>query len=173
MENILLHFKLIRGVRRTLLVYLVWYYINLVHILLWYCTFLSLGNEMIARAPIYLIQCQTSRRFRTGETWGMLWANMMHSQMTMPWCTILSLSCSLIETVMVMWNAKEYTRWSSCVLISLNDFWTLVNVWGRPQMQKESCKTYTMMVRGKRRFEACMPHSKEQQTDVESLADHG
>ena len=39
-------------------------------------------------------------------------------------------------------------------------------------MQKENDKAHIVVVRKKRRFAVSMPHSKEQHTDVESLADH-
>ena len=64
---------------------------------------------------------------------------------------------------------KEYIGLSSCVLTSLRDFLALASVSVRPQMQKGNCKAHTMVMRAKWRFAACVPHSKEKQTDKVAL----
>ena len=52
MENIVLHFKLLRGMRGTPLVYVVWHHVKVAHILPGYGAYLNLDDEMIPRAPI-------------------------------------------------------------------------------------------------------------------------
>ena len=59
MECIILHLKFIREVRGTMLAYVVQHYVKMVHILFWYLAYLNLEKEMIAIAPLQLIQCQT------------------------------------------------------------------------------------------------------------------
>ena len=51
MENIVLHLKLVRGVRGTLLAYFVWCHIKVAHISSGYDAYLNLDKEMIT-API-------------------------------------------------------------------------------------------------------------------------
>ena len=51
-ENIVLYLKLMRGVRGTPLVYVVWHHIKVAHILPEYSAYLNLDKEMIARAHI-------------------------------------------------------------------------------------------------------------------------
>ena len=52
MENIVLHLKLMRRVRGTLLAYVVWHQIKVACILPVYLTYLNLDDEMTARALI-------------------------------------------------------------------------------------------------------------------------
>ena len=52
MENIVLHLKLVRGMRGTPLAYAVWCHIKVTHILPGYHAYLNLEGEMITRAPI-------------------------------------------------------------------------------------------------------------------------
>ena len=52
MENIVLHLKLVGGVRGALLAYAVWCHIKVVHVLPGYNTYLNLDEEMIVRASI-------------------------------------------------------------------------------------------------------------------------
>ena len=51
MESIVLHLKLVRGVRGALLAYVVWVQVKVVHILPGYGAYLNLDKEMIIRAP--------------------------------------------------------------------------------------------------------------------------
>ena len=53
MENIVLHLKLMRGMRGTPLDYVVWCHINVGHIYSKYGACLDLDEEMITRAPIF------------------------------------------------------------------------------------------------------------------------
>ena len=52
MENIVLHLKLVRGIRGALMAYLVQRHIMVAHITLGYGAYLNLDEEMITRAPI-------------------------------------------------------------------------------------------------------------------------
>ena len=46
-------------VRGTLLAYMAWHCVKVANILTWYLAYLSLDQDMIARAPLQLTQCQT------------------------------------------------------------------------------------------------------------------
>ena len=52
MDNIVLHLKLISGMRGAMLAYVVWYHIKVTHFLPGYGAYLNLDAKMIARAPI-------------------------------------------------------------------------------------------------------------------------
>ena len=52
MGNIVLHLKLVRGMKGTLLANLVWCHVKVAHISPGYNAYLNLDEEMIARAPI-------------------------------------------------------------------------------------------------------------------------
>ena len=52
MENIVLHLKLVRGLRGVLLAYVVWCHIKLAHISIGYDAYPNLDEELITRAPI-------------------------------------------------------------------------------------------------------------------------
>ena len=52
MENIVLLLKIMRGMRGTLLAYVVQHHIKVAHISPGYGAYLNLDKEMIARAPI-------------------------------------------------------------------------------------------------------------------------
>ena len=52
MESIVLHLKLLRGIRGTLSAYVVWGHVKMAQISLVYGTYLNLDKEMITRAPI-------------------------------------------------------------------------------------------------------------------------
>ena len=111
------------------------------------------------------------RRFKTGYMWGMLKANMMHSKMTMPWCIILSLSCSLTQTFIVMWNRERACRMIKLCLDNLKQFL------GPDKCVREAIdqerKLQSLMMKANWRLAANVSHSKEQQTDMERHAHHG
>ena len=52
MENIVLHLKLMRGMRRTLLTYVVRCHVKVAHVSSGYGAYLNLDEEMIVSAPI-------------------------------------------------------------------------------------------------------------------------
>ena len=52
MENIVLHLKLVRGMRVTPLAYVVWHHVKVAHISTGYGAYLNRDKEMIPRAPI-------------------------------------------------------------------------------------------------------------------------
>ena len=55
-ENIVLHLKLIRGMRGTPLAHVVQHFIKVANILHGYGAYLNLEEEMIARAPIFQLR---------------------------------------------------------------------------------------------------------------------
>ena len=52
MENIVLHLKLVRGVRGVSLAYVVWHHVKVAHIPPGHDAFLNLDEKMITRAII-------------------------------------------------------------------------------------------------------------------------
>ena len=52
MENLVLHLRFVRGMRGTLLAYVVWCYVKVDHIASGHDTYLNLDEKMITRAPI-------------------------------------------------------------------------------------------------------------------------
>ena len=65
MEDIVLHLKLVRGLRGTLLAFVIQCHVKVAHISAGYCAYLNLNDEMIARAPI--INAKSNRKM-TQET---------------------------------------------------------------------------------------------------------
>ena len=52
MENVVLHLKLVSGMRGALVTYVVWCNVNIAHIMPGYGAYLNLDEEMIARSSI-------------------------------------------------------------------------------------------------------------------------
>ena len=58
MEYVVLHLKLMGGVRETVLACVVWHYVKVAKTLFPYSAYLNFDKEIIARSPLQLTQCQ-------------------------------------------------------------------------------------------------------------------
>ena len=99
MENIVLHLKLLRGMRGVLLTYVVQHHTKVAYILSGYGTYLNLDKEMmVTRAPI------VDKKFNSRLTWIeiILTISVIHSKSTVPWCIIFSQRSSHTWTHMYM-----------------------------------------------------------------------
>ena len=66
MENIVLHLKLVRGMKGTPLAYVVWHHIKVAHVSHGYGAYLNLDKEMIIRA--HIVDAKSNLKM-TQETW--------------------------------------------------------------------------------------------------------
>ena len=74
-------------------------------------------------------------------------------------CILSSLSCSMTWTFIAMWYRERVCWMIKLCLDILKQFWGLISVSGRLQMQKEGCKAHTMAVRATWRSVASVLHS--------------
>ena len=142
--------KLIRGVRRDLLAYVVWQHIKVSCISPGYAAYLNLDKEMITRAPIlekrldfnlsqesfdrvyFDYQCNT---FKIDNA--LMYQNLLKKY-------------SWILMHMIKWSKEWVCRMvKHCILMPTNDFLALNMSPGRLQNEKENCKLFTIMVREK------------------------
>ena len=156
LENIVLHLKLVRGIRGTLPAYVIWCHIKVAHILPGYGTYLNLDNEVIARAPI--IDSRSNLKM-TQET-----LDMIHSRLMMPWYIRSSLRCSQTWKLMSMWNReKGHKTVKQCSLVAR-------------QATEAERKLQNSHYDGKRNYwdwDKYVTHHNEQHVIMEHLTDYG
>ena len=131
MENIVLHFKLIRGMRGFLLANVVWCHIKVAHISPWYGAYLNLDEKMIARLPLLTLGWTSSqiRILWTGSIWT---TSVIHSRLTMPLLIKFSQRCSQTQKLISIWNRENECRMvKQCPLMSISDFLALTMWPGR------------------------------------------
>ena len=158
------HFQLVIWMRDVPLEYVVRQHVKVVHVLPWDSTCLNLDKKIIARAPI--LGAKSSLK----KTQGCLdtsYLNWLYDTFTISNAFVYHIfSMIFIDTDAYLYvkQRKLCRVVELCSLTSIRNFLALVMWPCRPQKQKDSCRTLTMMVRKKDGIVTSMLHSTRNST---------